>query len=322
MHSRILLPLACAVVLFFSTYDVFASSLAGKPCLQSELGVTKFDDNKTGVVGCFYMEEGSTTTIWKAGFPIIPEKKQLRHVFTESQKWTVPEGVTSVGITMAGGGGSGMGWRYTSAYKTGHSGGYVFSHPVTVTPGQVLTIIVGKGGEAYPTVKTNTPAKPGPPYFIHIPPAGDDGLGGYPGTSSKVIDSSGKVLLECAGGSGGSVAGYDTYDGGLLTVGPQKGATFTSGVPKLPAPKRDADGTFAISGGPGACGPKKYGIGNYGDHSFSPDSGTYQGATTPFGYGSGGAIQITGCYVTEEDVGKCFNPRKGRDGVVFIDLIY
>jgi prepilin-type N-terminal cleavage/methylation domain-containing protein len=91
-----------------------------------------------------------------------------RIVFTTSQSWTVPAGAKSAFVTMAGGGGSGLGWRVLNAIHSGHSGGYVFSHPVDLVPGEVMTVTVGLGGRGHQTINTMVAATPGPPLYILI----------------------------------------------------------------------------------------------------------------------------------------------------------
>lgn len=256
--------------------------------------------------------------------PAVAPSTPRRFVFTSSGSWKVPDGVRNAFVTIAGGGGSGLGWKISNAFMTGHSGGYLFSTSVGVTPGETLDIIVGKGGKGYGPVKTSTLADRGDPYYVYVPPSGDDGTGGYPGQSSKVI-SGGRVLLECAGGGGAYASGLDTLDTGSLVVGPQAGATIGGGTPKYPSAKRPAAGPFGGLG-PGACGPAGYGIGNAGMQQWataaSLPSGSYPGGATPFGYGSGGSVDISGRHVTKTTVGTGISPNSGRDGVVIIDVTY
>ncbi|AZZ37853.1 hypothetical protein CIK05_13930 [Bdellovibrio sp. qaytius] len=245
--------------------------------------------------------------------------QSYRFVFTTTQDWVVPANVKSGFVTMAGGGGSGAGWRISNMLAAGHSGGYVFSHPVNFVPGEKITVTVGKGGVGFTPYKTNTLAAPGPPYYVYNSPAGDDGLGGYPGTSSKLVSPSMGTLLECAGGSGATIGGVDSF-AGTGVAGNVSGATTGSGNPPFSAPNRSAVGPYSTVSGPGACGPSNYGIGNAGINIFSTDSGTYLGGTTPFGYGSGGNVGRSGCYITTTTIGTCTYPANGRDGVVFIDV--
>jgi type II secretory pathway pseudopilin PulG len=245
--------------------------------------------------------------------------KSYRFVFTSTQTWQVPPGVKNAFISMAGGGGSGFGWRVQNAVFTGHSGGYVFSHPVNLIPGEIMTVEVGTGAASYAPVKTGALAKPGSPFYVFNSPSGDDGLGGYPGTASKLISPTMGTLLECDGGSGASIKGIDNF-GGPMVAGNKPGAMVGSGNPPIKAPNRGAAGPYATLGGPGACGPNKYGLGNTGVELWGMSSGNYLGGTTPFGYGTGGGLNRSGCYVSSTVLGTCNAPTNGRDGVVFIDI--
>lgn len=255
---------------------------------------------------------------WKKA---VKSPNSYRYVFTSSQNWTVPAGVSSAFVTMAGGGGSGAGWRVRNATITGHSGGYVFSHPVNLIAGETIQIIVGKGGNSFSPINTGIPAQPGPPYYIFAAPAGDDGLGGYPGTSSMIISPSMGKLLECSGGSGVSFGGIDSYSGDKV-AGNLDGATVGSGSPVFPSPNRVASGSYVTPDGPGACGPGQYGAGNFGSISFLVYAGRFAGGKTPFGYGSGGDVSVIGCHVTATYSGMCIAPEPSKDGVVFLDVLY
>lgn len=244
-----------------------------------------------------------------------------RVVFTSSQSWTVPDGVTSAEVTMAGGGGSGVGWRVGNMVYSGHSGGYVFSHPVTLVPGETIQVIVGRGGKGYGAVNSGVPADPGPPYYIYTNPPGDDGLGGYPGESSKLVSPSDGTLLECAGGSGAAIQGVDSYSKATKVAGNLDEALTGGGRPTFPSPNRKAAGSLAITNGPGTCGADQYGIGNFGSVQWGVGSGSYYGGSTPFGYGSGAKVYRSGCYVTSSLVGKCTVSDSGRDGVVMLDIM-
>lgn len=255
--------------------------------------------------------------------------KMTRYSFDTpgTYSWTVPNGVNSAFVSLAGGGGSGMGWRISNVIKSGDSGGFVSLYPLNLIPGETLTVIVGTGGASYQPIKTSTAASPGPPFYIYTNPS-DDGLGGYPGTSSKIVSPTAGLLIECAGGSGGSSGGIDNYSG-TPVAGNLSGATYGSGSPTITAPNRVAAGSFAQSNGPGKCGNGAGSIVGYGTQgnqyfslSTSLNSGTWSGGRTPFGNGSGGNISVTGCYVTATLVGTCIHPLPGKDGVVYIDVLY
>lgn len=248
---------------------------------------------------------------------------------TQTISWVVPSGVTSALVSMAGGGGSGFGWRVSNVARSGDSGGYVNSYPVHLVPGETISITIGKGAEAHAPVKTGTLAAPGPPYYVYTSPPADDGLGGYPGDASKITSPTLGTILECAGGSGAASGGIDNYSGNLV-AGNLAGATYGSGNPPLPAPNRPAAGVYAQGNGPGTCGGSspapQFGVGNNGQQFYSAtgllNSGFWAGGRTPMGYGSGGDIGVSGCYVTTTVIGTCIFPSPGRDGIVIIDVLY
>jgi prepilin-type N-terminal cleavage/methylation domain-containing protein len=248
------------------------------------------------------------------------EPRAQRFAFTTSSTWTVPVGTRKAFVTMAGGGGSGAGWRIISNLATGHSGGYIFSQPINVTPGEVMQVVVGKGGQGFRPYNTGVLANPGPPYYIHNRPAGDDGLGGHPGGASKLISPTQGLIIECDGGSGASVGGIDNFSGGLV-AGSIPGANTGSGTPTSSSPNRVATGPYVTANGPGGCGPGPvgYGKGNNGITLWGITSGSYGGGKSPFGFGSGGDVGVSGCYVNASTVGTCVSPYDGRDGVVYID---
>lgn len=250
----------------------------------------------------------------------LGESLAQRIMFTSNGTWTVPVGVRRAFVTMAGGGGSGVGWRVSSSITTGHSGGYIFSQPIKVNPGEVMTIIVGKGGKGYPAIRTNNFADVGPPHYIHAAGA-DDGLAGYPGESTKLISPTMGTIIECAGGSGAIIGGIDSYAGGMMAGG-VSGILTGSGNPPYPSPSRPASGPYARAAAAGTCGPGpvNYGVGNPGITKFNYTSGTSLGGSTPFGYGSGGDISVFGCYVNATTQGTCVFPGDGNSGVVYIDI--
>jgi hypothetical protein len=66
--------------------------------------------------------------------------------FTSSGTFTVPAGVTTVWVTMCGGGGSGAGQGSNNGAPGGGAGAYYIKRPVEVTPGASITVTIGAGG--------------------------------------------------------------------------------------------------------------------------------------------------------------------------------
>jgi hypothetical protein len=161
-------------------------------------------DSEGKVISC---KNGSWIRVSKS--PTI-----TRYTFTANSTFTVPDGVISAYISMAGGGGSGLGWRSVSYTRTGHSGGYVMNHPLNLIPGEVLDITIGKGGAGYAAGTTGRTSERGAPFYIYYNNNADiyDGLSGYPGTSTIVTSlTRGELLIECTGGSGADMNGFNAY---------------------------------------------------------------------------------------------------------------
>ncbi|MNR38435.1 hypothetical protein D3C85_1565410 [compost metagenome] len=89
-----------------------------------------------------------------------------------------------------------------------------------------------------------------------------------------------------------------------------------------PTPSRPATGANALDAGPGACGAGEYGRGQYGESIYEVAAGSKLGGLSPLGYGSGGVIGASGCYVTHNMVGTCIWAYAGKPGVVYIDVLY
>ncbi len=91
--------------------------------------------------------------------------------------WTVPNGVTSISVAGIGGGGAGS---QKASGGTGGGGGQLkYANNISVTPGQVYTIVVGEGGIT----------------------GGDYGNSG--GYTTMTLASNGNIVLSAAGGAGG-----------------------------------------------------------------------------------------------------------------------
>ncbi len=268
-----------------------------------------------------------------------PQLRRFSFYYTgDVQTFTVPAGVTSAFVSMAGGGATGLGWRITNALSTGSSGGYVVSYPLTLIPGDTLSITIGRAGSSYGPLATTATAASGHPYYIYANPSpSDDGLGGWPGTLTKIVSASlGSTLIECAGGSGATTRGYstgtngiDSYTGGLVP-GPLAGALIGSGSPTLYAPNREATDSvyYGAFGGPGHCGVSGVttGFGLSGVQFWGAtgtlNSGTWYGGMTPLKYGSGGGVSVSGCYVSSTTTGTCVFPTSAQNGVVHLDVLY
>lgn len=130
--------------------------------------------------------------------------------FTSDGSWTVPSGVTRVELLLwAGGGGGGAASAYGGG--GGGGGGYGYTAP-TVSPGNVVDIVIGAGGAAGSaggnTTVTITGLGTGTVVGGAAGSAGSvagQGAGGAGGTGAETT---------YAGGAGGGGGGAVTYGGG------------------------------------------------------------------------------------------------------------
>jgi hypothetical protein len=113
-----------------------------------------------------------------------------------THQWTVPPGVHNVTFTAIGGGGGGGGSTEVGNGGAGGGGGSGAVNTITkaVTPGQVITIVVGAGGAGAPYVGRTTAA-----------PAGSAG-------EASSVTGTGVSLLSGGGGGGGGGTTPSYYD--------------------------------------------------------------------------------------------------------------
>lgn len=160
--------------------------------------------------------------------------------FTASGSFTVPAGVTSLQAKVwgAGGGRGGRGGTSSSHQTGGYGGGGGFAGgTIDVTPGEVLTVVVGLAG----TFALNALRS-----------------GGGGGGASAVI--SGGTTLIAAGGGGGGGGGSFANWGGSGGGGMGENAPVTSG----PVDGQDAAIVPGQSGGVGGAGAPRGGNGGDG----------------------------------------------------------
>jgi hypothetical protein len=117
---------------------------------------------------------------------------QTEAIFTNvgTNSWTVPAGVTSISVVAIGGGGSGS--QSTSGGCGGGGGDLRYYNNLTVTPGEVLTFVVGSSSAM-------------------------NGATGIAGGFSRV-SRGGTTLLEAAGGGGGTISGTGAKNGSSTAI--------------------------------------------------------------------------------------------------------
>jgi len=176
--------------------------------------------------------------------------------------WTVPAGVTSItGLTIGGGGGGAGSRGDRDTGNGGGGGGGLARGTITVTPGQVLTIVVGNGGTA----------------------GGNDASGGAGGASS--ITGNSETYLRGGGGSGGIVRNNTAVSTGGTSTGTARLIGGTGGATIAPGSNNGSGGGGAAGytgngGSGGGTGAGTNGAGGGGGGGGSTNSG--------LGYGGGG----------------------------------
>ena len=187
-----------------------------------------------------------------------------------TQSWTVPAGITDICILCIGGGAGGAGGGATG-YRCcgGAGGGGAWKNNVSVTPGEVLTIITGSGGSG--NSGGSNSEQPG-------------GNGG----DSKV-ERSGTALCHA---SGATWNGHSSCNGGNVVVGDGGGlgggdASLTGSAWGNGNQMVDLDGTGNYSGG---CGG--YGTGGGGGGVGNKGGGAWQSSTTSFSHNGRGTYDI------------------------------
>jgi hypothetical protein len=219
-----------------------------------------------------------------------------------AQSWTVPAGVSSITVDMAGGAGAGY-----PTLGPGGSGGRV-QGSVVVSPGEVLEVYVGGEGEFFAGGVNGSSGEYGGGSGAAGRGNGDGAGGG--GAASALVIASGTPLAIAAGGGGGTeYAGVDGGADGGLTGGAGGGGYLggAGGTQSSGGAGNGNGGAGAIcaqndcSGGGGGGGGYYGGNGGGNDPGDNTDGGggggsslVPAGGTTTAGYESGnGYVDIT-----------------------------
>lgn len=217
--------------------------------------------------------------------------------FVSSGSFDVPAGVTTIFVTMCGGGGGyardGYYTRYSAIAAGG--GGYFFNEPLDVTPGHTLTITVGAGGTSSFRFSSSV-------VYGTVTNAGNSSI--YDGATKLLLAAGGTAGSDITysgfasgyghggwpngsgGGSFGNARSGSSGNGGVDSLGLTN--AFTQGTDSNPAASAGAVGMGEYPGASYYSGgtpiPGGYGIGSDGSGTFD------QTTRTP---GSNGFVQIS-----------------------------
>ncbi|MGH7240872.1 MAG: hypothetical protein ACREGB_01090, partial [Candidatus Saccharimonadales bacterium] len=220
------------------------------------------------------------STLWQQGIAVaggyiyqVGGQSFNGHVYSTAgtDTYTVPSGVTTVTVkAWGGGGGAGAASGSTGVAGSGGGGGFVQAD-LTVTPGQVLTVMTGSGGGGGA--------------------AADNGGNG--GGYSAVKNSGGTFLVQAGGGGGGGgTNGGNTGAGGAGGAGGGTsgvaGSAGTAGFLGTAAGGGGGAGTTSAGGAAGAAGNTGV-AGAAGVANAGGDGGGFAGACNTAVSTTGGA---------------------------------
>lgn len=185
--------------------------------------------------------------------------------FTSGGTFTVPANITQIWASgCAGGGGGGSSYTDWSGGAGGGYGQWVLNQPITVTPGDTLTIALGaagQGGQTYSEVVSGV--------TVYTTVSGTNG------GNTTITNSAGTALLTLAGGAGGASPSSNTNS---VTDPCPGGVGYPYG----------GSGNYAggsSCGGAGASGP----FGGGGCAVLQNEVNLVQAQLNASGFGAGGA---------------------------------
>lgn len=202
-------------------------------------------------------------------------------VFTASDTWTVPEGVTQVSVLIVAGGGGG-----SAPYGGGGGGGVLYAEDVSVTPDDEIAIVVGAGGPGATFASGGVDGSSGGnSSFGDLIAFGGGGGGRNNGLSGGSGGGAGRATAQSTGGSG--TAGQGNSGGNSSATG---GGNIASGGGGGGAGGAGQNGGNGVpgAGGVGLEFPEFASFGGSPPGWFGGGGGG-GGASTPSGGGSGGA---------------------------------
>jgi hypothetical protein len=204
-----------------------------------------------------------------------------------SFSWTVPAGVFSISILCIGAGGGGRSFTTSTAGGGGGGGALTYVNDVSVTPGQLVSILVGNGGQGFQTTNTNAnKSGDGGDSTVSIGGTircGGGGGKGAHGTNTNAVNGAGGTRIVGTGGVGGLGGGQNTQ--GLGAGGGAGGYSGNGGRGASWGSGSLIDSTAGTGGAGGGGGGKRWII--------TGSRAGMGGGTGVLGSGSNGAAGAT-----------------------------
>lgn len=167
------------------------------------------------------------------GIPLTQTQAAAKHFGAGTHSWVVPQGVTSVNLTVLGAGGGGARFGTPEKSAAGGAGAKVTVKSLKVTPGDALTFGVGRSGSS------------------SFPANGGGGGGAATIVYKGSPTSSGLLVVAGGGGGGGSM---DATTNSALSNGASGAAAGTSAGGNTPGKPAGDGGCGASMGGSGGVG--------------------------------------------------------------------
>ncbi|MFA5359670.1 MAG: hypothetical protein WC349_01800 [Patescibacteria group bacterium] len=186
-----------------------------------------------------------------------PTQTKVYAAATAGTIFTVPTGVTSIQVKAWGAGGGAGGPDEDAMSGNGGGGGYAMK-TISVTPGQVLKVMVGGGGRAGGSVRgpgsltaggINGGGNGG---RANVESSGGSGAGGGGGGFSGVY--SGSTPLIIAGGGGGGGGAGKRIDAGVGGASGENGGGGGGGIAGASSSTTGGDGKSSLDDGGGGGG--------------------------------------------------------------------
>ena len=222
-----------------------------------------------------YIDAGISTSV-----TIIPPIGQQAYTTPGTFSFTVPAGLTSISaVCVGGGGGGGNDTDNTEPGSGGGGGGLAYQTSIAVTPGEILTVVVGAGGGSDTAGGQSRIDRSG----TSLVAASGGGRGQSPDNGNA--GGAGGTVIVGTGGAGGS--------GGTTSDGPSNGAGGggAGGYSGTGGTGQSASGTPASTAsttGGGGGGGQNAGGGGVGILGTTGQNGTAGASGVGGGAGSGG----------------------------------
>ena len=271
--------------------------------------------------GSLIKQEGTNSIRFDAGIPQVDSatiglwhldetdkiQSPAAYYFTgDTQTYTVPSGVTSIVVKSWGGGGGG-GSPVTSTYGFPGGGGGYATGTISVTPGQVLQLIVGAGGTAGSSGTSSSSFGGGAGCLNNTNKSGGQGGGR---SAIRIGGVNGTEILTAGGGGGGGVTTTITND---MTGGGGGGTTGQAGYSYLVSYGGGRGGTQA-TGGLGGVGAGATGVSGSQFQGGTPGSFCYGGGGGGGYYGGGGGGYTAASYMAGGGAGSSYVNGTGVSG--------